>query len=349
MTDGRRQRSAARYLPAIAIATTLATYGSLAQAQSQADFFAGKSIRVIIGFDPGGGYDTYARLAARHLARHVPGNPSFVPQNMPGGGGITSANHLYNVAPKDGTAMGALHVNVAFNQVVGGANLKYDARRFIPIGRMTGTMDVHYSSAASGVKSFADLKQRQVVVAGTGPASNSVVYPRVMNELLGTKLKILAGFKGTTAANLAMERGEADMVLKPWEAIKSGNAEWLRDGKIHLIVQYSLRRGAELKNVPTILEVSETDEQRQIFELLVGSSEIGRFLTYPPDVPADRVAVMRAAFMAMVADPQLKAEAEKLKMDLDPLDGAELQKLVDRTFAIPAPIVEKAKALLKPN
>lgn len=333
-------------LKAICLLPALAMPLTAAKAQGVADFYSGKSVRIIIGFEPGGGYDTYARLAARHLTKHVPGKPTFVPQNMPGGGGIAAANHLFNIAAKDGTVLGALHTNIAFNQVVGGQNVKYDARRFISVGRMTGTVDVHYASAASGVTSFADLKKRQVVVAGTGPSNNSVIYPRVLNALMGTNLKILSGFKGTTAANLALERGEADMVLKPWEAIKSGNAEWLRDGKINLIVQYSVARAPELKNVPAIYELAETDEQRQLFELLVGSADIGRNLTLPPDIPADRVTALRTAFMAMAKDPAMLEEAAKLKMDVDPMDGENVQKLVDKTFTIPAPVVAKLAGIL---
>ncbi|MFM1816475.1 MAG: hypothetical protein RLZ98_3170 [Pseudomonadota bacterium] len=317
--------------------------------QSVADFYTGKTIKVIVGFGPGGGYDTYARLAARHLGRHVPGKPALVVQNMPGGGGMSAANHLFHIAPKDGTAIGALHTNISFNQVIGDKNVKYDVRRFTSMGRMSGTIDVHYASAASGVKSFAELRQREVVVAGTGPGNNSVVYPRVLNALMGTKLKILSGFKGTTAANLALERGEADMVLKPWEAIKSGNADWLRDGKINLILQYSMERAAELKNVPAVIEFAETDEQRQILQLLVGSADIGRSLTLPPDIPKARVEALQAAFMDMSKDPVMLADAKKQRLDVEPLHGQNVQKLVEQTFAIPPAIVAKLKAIVLQN
>ncbi len=314
--------------------------------QDVAGFYSGKTVKLIVGFGAGGGYDTYARLAGRHIGRHIPGKPSVVVQNKPGGGGIIAANYLYRAAPKDGTVMGALHTNTAFNQVIGGKNVRYDARRFRSAGRLTGTTDVHYASAASGVKSFTDLKKRQVVVAGTGPSNNSVVYPKVLNQLMGTKLKIVSGFKGTTAANLALERGEADMVLKPWEAIKSGNAAWLKEGKINLILQYRTTRAPELKHVPTVIELTTTVEQKQIFELLLSSSQIGRSLTLPPDVPAERTAAVRKAFMSMTKDPKMLAEAKKLNIDLDPLSGEEVQKIIDQTFNLPKKVVAKITKIL---
>lgn len=330
-----------------AVATVAAALAAMpASAQSAADFYKGKTVRIVIGFEPAGSYDLYARLAGRWIGKHIPGQPNVVPQNMPGAGGLNAANHIFRVAARDGTVLSALHNNIAFAQVTGTRNVEYDARKINWVGRMAAPSDIHYAWHTSGVKSFDDLLKRQVVVAGTGPSSNSVVYPTVLNELMGTKLKILAGFKGTSPANLALERGEVDMALKPWAGIKSGNADWLRDGKIVLILQYSGERHPEVPNVPTVLEVAKTEEQRQVFSLLTTGSDIGRALSMPPDVPKDRLATMRKAFMDMVRDPAMIAEAKKLKLDLEPADGEKLEKIVLSTFQISPDAIARAKAIL---
>ncbi|MFM2128834.1 MAG: hypothetical protein RL477_380 [Pseudomonadota bacterium] len=331
---------------ALVAAAPLVCGPSPAAAQSGGSFYKGKTVRLVIGFEPAGSYDLYARLAGRWLGRHVPGQPNVVPQNMPGAGGLSAANHVFRIAARDGTVLAALHNNIAFAQVTGTPNVEYDARKFNWIGRMAAPSDVHYAWHASGVKSFDDLFRKQVVVAGTGPSSNSVIYPTVLNQLMGTKLKILAGFKGTSPANLALERGEVDMALKPWAGIKSGNGDWLRDRKIVLIVQYSGERNPELAEVPTIVELAKTDEQRQVFGLLTRSTDIGRALSMPPGVPADRVAVMRKAFADMIRDPAMLAEAKKLQLDLEPADGARLEKIVASTFDIGEGAVARAKAIL---
>ena len=316
-----------------------------ARAQSAEQFYQGRSIAMIIGFDVGGGYDIYARLAARHLGAHMIGRVTVVPQNMPGAGGLSSMNHLYRSAAKDGSVLGISHSNVALGQLLDGPNIDYDARKFAWVGRMTSTIDVHYAWHGSATRNFADTKQRETFVAGTGPSSNSTILPRVLNELIGTRFRLVTGFKGTADANLAMERGEVEMVLKPWEGVKSGNADWLRDRKINLIVQYGVNRHPDLPDLPTIVEVMDSAEQKQIMRLFVSTSEIGRSLMLPPGVPADRIAAIRKAFDAMTKDAAYKADADKAQMELDPMGGADLQKLIDETFAMSPPLVAQAKAL----
>ena len=316
-----------------------------ASAQTADRFYQGSTVNFIIGFDVGGGYDVYARLAARHLSRHLPGRPNVVPQNMPGAGGLAAMNYLYKVAAKDGSVIGAIHSNIALGQLLDGRNIEYDARRFNWLGRLTSTIDVHYAWHTSPAKSLADVKARETIAASTGPASNSTIYPRVLNELIGTKFRVISGFKGTTEANLAMERGEVEVVLKPWEGVKSGNAEWLRDKKITLLMQYGVNRHPDLPDLPTVVEVMGNDEQRQIMRLFVSTSEIGRSLVIPPDVPRDRVAALRGAFDAMVKDAAFRGEAEKAQMELDPLSGAGMQSLIEQTFDMAPALVERAREL----
>jgi tripartite-type tricarboxylate transporter receptor subunit TctC len=316
-------------------------------AQTPEQFYRGKTVNMIIGFDVGGGYDIYARLGARHLGDYLPGAPKIVPQNMPGAGGLAAMNYLYRVAAKDGSVIGATHANIALGQIMGGNNIEYDARKFNWLGRLTSTIVVHYAWHTSPTKTFADLKTRETLTAGTGPSSDSVVLPRVLNAILGTKFKVITGFKGTADANLAMERGEVEMAVKPWEAVKSENAEWLRDKKINLLIQYSVNRHRDLPDLPTIVERMETEDQRQIMRLFVSTSEIGRTMVIPPEVPKDRVDALRSAFDKMMQDATLIAEAEKLKLDLDPLGGADLQKVVASMFDVTPAVVEQAHRLFQ--
>lgn len=314
-------------------------------AQTAERFYQGRALNMIIGFDVGGGYDLYARLAARHLSRHVVGKPNVVAQNMPGAGGLSAMNHLYKVAAKDGSVIGAIHSNIALGQLLGGLNIEYDARKFNWLGRMTSTIDVHYAWHTTPVKTLADVKARETIVAATGPASNSTIYPRVLNEIMGTRFRVIGGFKGTNDANLAMERGEVEAVLKPWEGVKSGDAAWLRDKKITLFVQYGVNRHPDLPNLPTVVESMDNDEQRQIMRLFVSTSEIGRSLLIPPEVPADRVAALRSGFNAMVKDAAFRAEADKLQMEIDPLPGEAMQDLIAQTFDMSPALVERAREL----
>jgi tripartite-type tricarboxylate transporter receptor subunit TctC len=329
----------------IAAAFVLATAPALAQ--SAAKFYEGKTIRIVVALGTGGDYDNYARLAGRFLGRHIPGNPTIVVQNMPGAGGIVAANHLANVAPKDGTVIGALHANTTLAQITGAPNVEYDVRKFNWIGRTSsGGLNVHHTFARSGVKSFSDLTSREVVVGGGGPTSDSIVIPTAVNELMGTKLKILGGYSGTAETTLALERGEIDMAMQNWEFLRSRNADWLKDKKINLIVQYGLERHPELPDVPTIIEMSSTDEQRQVWSLFLQSSNIGYSLAMTPGVAADRVALVRKAFDEMVKDPGFIAETNKMNLPLEPMSGEALQKTIESMFKIDPASLAKAKAIL---
>jgi tripartite-type tricarboxylate transporter receptor subunit TctC len=319
-----------------------------AAAQPADQAFQGKTIRIIVALGTGGDYDAYARLAGRWLGKHIPGNPAVVVQNMPGAGGIIAANHVYNVAPKDGTVIGALHANTALAQVTGTANVEYDARQFNWIGRTaSGGLDVHHTWHTTGINSFDQLLAREVVVGGGGPTSASVVLPSAVNSMMGGKLKILAGFKGTAETTLALERGEIDMALNNWENLRRNHADWLRDKKINLIVQYGLQRHPELPDVPTIMELAKTDDQRQVWTLLLRPSTIGYSLTLAPGVPADRVALLRNAFAAMAKDPDMRADAAKANLPLEPIEGEKLEEAIHSLFKVDAAAIAKVKSLVQ--
>ena len=266
---------------------------SAAVAQSGDKFYEGKTIRIIVALGTGGDYDNYARIAARHLGKYIPGSPTIVVQNMPGAG--------------------ALHANTTLAQVTGAPNVEYDVRKLNWIGRTSsGGLNVHHTFAKSGVKSFDDLLKREVVVGGGGPTSDSIVIPTAVNELMGTKLKILGGYSGTAETTLALERGEIDMAMQNWEFLRRNNADWIKEKKINMIVQYATSRHPELPDVPAIMELAKTEEQKQVWTLFLMSGGIGYSLTFPQDVPADRVALVRQAFSAMADDPEFKAEAARI-------------------------------------
>jgi tripartite-type tricarboxylate transporter receptor subunit TctC len=316
-----------------------------ALAQDALDF-KGKTVTVIASFEAGGPYDFYSRLVARFLGAHLPGNPNVIVQNMPGAGGLRGANYLYNVAAHDGTALGVVSQTVAVGQILGTTpGIQYDARKYTWIGRINSNVEVEHTWHASGIKSIEDAKKREVVVAGTGPTSSSVVMPRLMNELIGTKFKVVTGFQGPTSAQLALERGEVEAIVKPWSSIKVGNADWLREKKIYLIVQYTRERHRELQDVPAIVDLGQDDTQRQIFALFAGGAALGTALLAPPGVPEATAAVLRKAFDDTMRDPALLNEVRKSGVDIDPLSGEELQKVVDSTFDIRPDVLERARKL----
>jgi tripartite-type tricarboxylate transporter receptor subunit TctC len=330
---------------AVLLATSVSAQSVAADEIS--DFYKGKSVNIVVGHEPATGFDIYARVLARHLGRHIPGNPNIVVQNMTGASGLTAANWLYNVAPKDGTVIGALHQNTALAQVTGTANVEYDARKLNWIGRMSSSgLDVHHTWHTSGIKSFDELLKREVVVGGGGPTSGSIILPTALNNMMGTKLKILGGYKGTAETELALERGEIDLALHNWEALRA-NDDWIKNKKINLIIQYGFERHPEVPNVPTIMELSKTDEQRQVWSLLLRPGSIGYALAMAPDVPAERVAVLRKAFDQVVKDAGLIEEVAKAKLVLEPLPGDKVEQAVQGMFKIDAAAIDKVKALLK--
>jgi tripartite-type tricarboxylate transporter receptor subunit TctC len=316
-----------------------------AQAQEGAEF-RGKTLTVVASFEAGGPYDFYSRLIARHLGAHLPGQPAVVVQNMPGAGGLRGANYLYNVAARDGTMLGVVSQTVAVGQVLGTTpGIQYDARKYSWVGRINANVEVLHTWHASGVRSIEDVKRREVVVAGTGPTSSSVVMPRLMNELIGTKFRVVTGFAGPTSAQLALERGEVEGIVKPWSSIKVGNADWLRERKINLIVQYTRERHRELQHVPAIVDLGQDETQKQIFALYAGGAALGTALLAPPGLPERALAMLRRAFDAAMRDPALIEEVSKSGVDIDPLPGDELENVVEATFRIAPDVLERARKL----
>ena len=310
-----------------------------ANAQTVEEFYRGKTLSLIIPNAPGGSFDLYARLVATHLGRFIPGHPAIVPQNMPGAGGMQAANYLAGIAPKDGSVLSVLVPNITLAQVLGVQSIAYDTRKLNWIGRIVATTATMFTWHTSPTKTLADLKTRETLLATAGALSQAEIDSTMLNGVVGTRLKLIRGYKGSAEAALAVERGEADGTLMPWEFIKSAHADWLADGKISIVATYTRHPIPGRPDVGSVFELARTQEQRSVLNLFLGSDEMGHPIAMPPDVPRDRVTAVRAALGAMVDDPDFLADAAKRKLDLLPGRAEELERSVAAAFeATPAAI-----------
>ncbi len=327
------------------LATCIAALPAAAHADPAVEaFYRGKTVNVIIGYSPGGGYDVYARLVARFIGAHIPGKPTVVARNMPGGSSRTSTAYIYNVAPKDGTVLGTGDQSFAVQQVMG-EKFQFDVARLIFIGNPLVENNTVAVWHTHGIKTIEDATRQEVPMGATGGSASSQ-YPRVMNAVLGTKFKIVLGYPGGNEINLAMERGEvAGRGSNNWASWKGTRADWLRDKKINIIVQVGLRKAADL-DAPLLMDLAKNDEDRAMLRLLSAPSNVGRPLFTTPDVPADRVKALRAAFIATMKDPELLAEAKRTGLDLEPISGDELQGTINDILATPPHIAKRLAAVL---
>jgi tripartite-type tricarboxylate transporter receptor subunit TctC len=314
-----------------------------ATAQAQEPFFAHKTITISIGYTAGGSYDLYGRLVARHLGKHIPGAPTVVAQNMPGAGSMKAANYLYDVAPKDGTALGVIVESAALEQALGNKAAQYDAAKFVYVGRVATSNNVFMTWHTSKVQSIEDAQRMEFKIAGTGPGSIAETVPRLLNALIGTRFKIITGYPASTEAMLAMERGEVDGASSSWAAVSVGKKEWLREKKIRIYLQTAPERHHDLPDAPSLSEYGNTPADKQVTLLYTSGSAIGRSVLGPPGIPADRVKVLREAFDAMVKDPEFVADIRKVNVELEPLSGDKVQELIVRTLNIPDSVRERAK------
>ena len=312
-------------------------------AQPAEQFFARKTVTVIIGYTAGGSYDLYGRMIARHLGRHIPGTPTVIAQNMPGAGSLKAANYLYEVAPKDGTALGVIVELAALEQALANPAVQYDAAKFSYIGRVATSNNIFMQWHTAKVQSLDDARRMETSLAGTGPGSIAETVPRLVNALTGTRFKLVSGYPASSEAMLAMERGEVDGASSSWAAVKVGKQSWLREKKIRIILQTTPERIAELPETPSLGEIGNTPEDKQVFALYASGSAIGRSLLASPGIAAERVKVLRDAFQAMVADTEFVAELQRTNVELAPLPGEQVAGLVARTLSVPAGIRERAK------
>jgi tripartite-type tricarboxylate transporter receptor subunit TctC len=320
-----------------------------AAAQSVESFYRGKTISFIIGYPSAGAPDVYARLVSRHIGKYIPGNPGVIARNLPGAGSLIAANHIFNVAARDGTTLGLTSPTIPLEETLGAPASKYKASQFNWIGRLATNPNITFILNTSSVKTIKDAFDKVAILGATGRSSTNTVFPLVLNNVLGTKFRIVTGYEGTAAVMLAMERGEVEGLSSTYDGLKAQREDWLKQKKVNIVVQYLLRRHPELPDVPTSAEIATTPLQAMILRTVSSASEIGKFILTTPGVPADRVAALRAAFDAMVRDPDFLAEAEKLRVEVDPLPGMELQKIVLETQGIPPDVIEKVKAIYPLN
>jgi tripartite-type tricarboxylate transporter receptor subunit TctC len=311
------------------------------------DSLAGKSVAMIIGFGPGGGYDLWGRTVGRHIGRHLPGNPNVVPQNMPGAGSYAAASYIFNAAPKDGTVLGIIARDAALGPLSGATGARFDPTKLSWIGTPTKETNVCIAYHTAQVKSVLDLYDKQLIVGDTGPGTGTRSYPKALNELLGMKFKLVGGFPASSDVFLAMERGEVDGICESLDSIKIRRPDWIPTRKISILFQGGAEPNPELDGVPFVLDLALSGEQKQAIEFLYAGQGVGRPFVAPPDLPADRLKMLRDAFNATMTDPAFVAEAQKSKLDLEPEDGEHLAVLIAKIYATPKPIVDKITSLIK--
>ena len=340
----RTQLAAAIFVSASALAAITA---SPARAQTVAEFFTGKTVTISVGYSPGGSYDYHPRVFARYLGKYIPGHPVVVVQNMPGAGSLRAANFLYNVAPKDGTALGVVTQTVMLEAPLGTPGVKYSAVEFSYIGRMTGVLETMISWHGAQAKTIYDVRKYETVAGGTGPTSPTEGYPRLLNAFAGTKFRIVSGFGGTAEIMLAMERGEVDALENSWNSIVRTKREWVDTKKINVLIQAVLERSKELPDTPTLVEMGNTPEDKAALAFYTSSAAVSRSLLGTPGIPADRLKALRDAFQATTRDPEFLAEIKKSQSEFDPAPGEYLEDLAKKIAATPPDIIQRTAAALR--
>jgi tripartite-type tricarboxylate transporter receptor subunit TctC len=330
-------------LPAV-LATGIALVSSHAHADAVSDFYRGKTINVYIGVNVGGGYDFEARLLARFMRAHIPGNPVLVPQNMIGAGGIKMANFLHSIAPQDGTAIGMFPNTLIAVQAVGTDGAQYDANRFSWLGSMTTSPLTFTTWHTTGVKTIEDARRKDLTVAASNKGAITYTFPRMLNEFLGTKLKIVSGYQGNSTMVVAMERGEVDGVTNSWDSWKSLNPTWVTEKKINLLVQTEPK--ANDLSIPSVQELARNDDDRQVIALIISGDAIGKPLATTPNVPAERVKALRDAFDATVRDPEFIKAAAAARIEVNPIPGLIIQNTVHKVLATPRHLAERARSII---
>lgn len=330
------------------IACVLTCCGSVhtasAAADAVADFYRGKQVSFIIATGSGGGYDTYGRLMARHYGRFIPGQPTMVVQNMPGAGGIRATNFIYNTAPKDGTAVALVHSGMTTLSLIEPENAKFDATKLTWLGNMEEETSLCVSWHDSPIKTTDDMLTKEFIVGGTGAGANLEVYPRVMNKILGTQFKIISGYKSGNEVSLAIERGELHgRCSQPLSSIRSTRPEWLPEKKLNFLVQTGMKKDPELPNVPLIMDLVKSDDDRSVMELIFAPRSLLRPIVAPPGLPLDRAAALRQAFMETLADGAFLEDAKKQQLTLTPMSGEIMQRLILKIHQAPKAVVERAK------
>jgi tripartite-type tricarboxylate transporter receptor subunit TctC len=317
---------------------------SHASAQTPEQFYAGKTIDFVIGYPPGGSNDTLGRLVARHLGQYIPGKPLIVPKNMPGAGSFLAVNQIFNTLPKDGTVIGIGAPTTPLDEKLGTQGVRFKTAELNWLGRLDSLINMVFMWKTSPVKTFADAQKIESTLSGTGVGSTVSIFPTVMNNVFGTKFKLIMGYKGSNEAMLAVERGEVEGHSTSWTALKVAHPDWIRDKSVMILVQFALKRHPELPDVPTAVDLARNDGERTILRAILNATEIGTAFFTAPAVPANRIAALRRAFDETMKDPELRSEAQKMNVAVSPLAGEELQKLVAEVSDLSPALLEKVRA-----
>ena len=345
----RRTVTRREALRATAGAAALVATG--ASAQSLADFYRGRKVTLITAASPGGGYDQYARLLARHMPRYIPGEPQITVQNMPGAEGLLASNHLYNIAAQDGSVIGGVSRNNGLARFYdfGNAGSRFDARKLHGLGSPPQEIGHFVVNTQSGVTSVEEIRGRELTVSSTARSSPSSVYARMLNAMFGSNLRVVEGYGGSQECLMAVERHETDSHISGGSSAQFRNRmmPWVKDGTARVILQMGMARDAAFADVPTALEIMKTPADKQLFEIAFAEQVMGRPFLLGPGVPADRVKMLREAFDSTMKDKQFLAEAAKEGAEIDPVDGATINALLDRVYAAPPDVAERLRALAR--
>jgi tripartite-type tricarboxylate transporter receptor subunit TctC len=309
---------------------------------------AQSQLNVVIGYSPGAIYDLYGRIVAKHLGKHLPGNPTVVPQNMPGAGSLRAANYLYAVAPKDGSTIGLFARGMAMQPLLDPQGVQFDAQKFNWLGSPSAETSVVIASASTPFKTIEDAQQREMIVSASGSGADSVIFPYILNGVIGTKFKVVTGYPGNAEMLLAVERGEAHgNAGTSWISLVSLRPDWVRDKKVHVLVQLATRKHPDLAHVPLALDLAKSASDRQVLELIFSRQSMAYPFVAPPGVPPERLRVLRQAFAATMTDPEFLAEAKRQNLDIDPVSAEDVAALIQKVYTSPADVVARARAVLE--
>jgi len=333
----------------IPLAAAIALAPTSARAESVADFYRGKTVSLILGYPGGGSNGIYARAVARHIGRHIPGNPNVIFRTMPGAGSLVAANHLFHVAPRDGTALGFISATIPLEELLGVGGVKFRSAEFNWIGRVASGVNMTFVKNTSSLKTIEDAYKREVILGASGRSSTVFVYPSVFGAVTGAKFKMVLGYASSPEAMLAMERGEVEGHSTSLEVVRALHPTWLSEKRITVLVQYALSRHPELLDVPMSWELGHSAEDQQILKVVANATEVGKMILAPPGLPADRVRALRRAFDATMKDPDFVAELTSNRVELGVMTGEDLQRLVVDLGATPPAMVAKIKAVYPLN
>ena len=332
---------------ALAAAFSWQPSGGPAYAQGAEEFYKSHSLSIVIGFPPASAYDLYGRAVGRHIGRHIPGNPAVLPVNKPGASSLAAANYLYSIAPKDGSTIGILSRGAPLDPLLNNAGSKFEPSRFTWLGSVGNDVSVCVAWHAAAVKTWDDLLIKDFVVAAAGMSTDTGVFALVLKNLFGARMKIISGYPGGAEISKAIETGEVDGRCGwSWSGVKASKPDWLEQKKINVLVQLGLQRTGDLPFVPLITDLAKTDEQRQILKLVFGPQEFAWPFVAPPDLPADRRQILRAAFDATLRDPEFLDDAKKMALEVNPVSGRAVEALIDELYSTPADVAAKARRII---